>query len=684
MKIILFGSTGMLGRYIFNVLQNDYEIICINRKHFDITTDNWSKLNDILIAQLKTNDIIINCAGIIPQKYNDNDYKTYIRVNTLFPHKLNEISLRNNYKFIHITTDCVFDGQKGNYTVEDIHSTKDIYGISKSLGEPEEATIIRTSIIGEELFGKKSLIEWVKSNKNKTINGYTNHFWNGVTCLTLAKIIENIINKTLFWKGVRHIFSPNTVTKNDLCNYINKIYELNINIIPYNNIITKNMLLSGENIFEIKDIFIQIEEQKNYSKYGIFKNLQKCRFCDSYKIKEIIKFNDFPLSGCFLKDRSHIINEKIYPLTLLYCDNCNTGLIKEIINQDNLFTNINESGYYYYSSTITYLIEHFKNLSNLLIKIYPNKKKILEIGCNDGVFINNFVNKNYSIIGIDPSETISKIISNEIIKYNNYFDENICNEILTNYGKQDIIVCCNCLAHIDNINVIYKNIKKLLSDDGVLIIEVHYLKQIIYNYNFDFIYHEHMSYYTISTIIKICEVNNLYLKDIEFIDTHGGSLRAFITQPINNIFYNNSLDKYIYEEQNINIQINNLFNDLNEWKNKLINIIDEIKRSEQLLIGYGASGRTNMIINYLSIKFDIILDDSPYKIGSYMPYYHNKIIDSKDIFTNNNIKCIFILAWPYTKSIILKNIEFIKNGGIFYKILPDIEKIDNSNYLQYI
>lgn len=257
MTIILFGSTGMLGRYVLNILQNNYKVICINRYDFDITNDNWSKLNKILIKNLVNNDIIINCAGIIPQKYNNDDYKTYIRVNTLFPHKLNEISLQNNYKFIHITTDCVFDGLKGDYTIEDTHNSNNIYGISKSLGEPEEATIIRTSIIGEELIGKKSLIEWIKSNKNTTINGYTNHYWNGVTCLELANYIKNIIDNNNFWIGIRHIFSPDIVTKYDLCNYINDIYELNINIEKYTDSIFKNMTLSGD-INIIKKIYDQI------------------------------------------------------------------------------------------------------------------------------------------------------------------------------------------------------------------------------------------------------------------------------------------------------------------------------------------------------------------------------------------------------------------------------------------
>ena len=265
MSILLFGSTGMLGSYVFNVLRKNYNVICITRDIYDIEKDDWEKLEHLIKKDLKEKDIIINCTGIIPQKYKNTDFKSYIKVNTLFPHKLNEISKQLQLKLIHITTDCVYNGSKGDYDKIDYHSSTDIYGITKSLGEPIESTIIRTSIIGEELLGKKSLIEWIKSNKNGSINGYINHYWNGVTCLELAKIIKIIIDENSFWKGVRHVFSPDIVNKYELCCYINKIYNLNINIEKYEDVIPKNMTLCGETFYKINNIYNQLEELLQYN-----------------------------------------------------------------------------------------------------------------------------------------------------------------------------------------------------------------------------------------------------------------------------------------------------------------------------------------------------------------------------------------------------------------------------------
>ena len=263
MRVILFGATGMLGRYILKGLEETHEVISIIRSDYDIENDDMSKLEHILSNILQENVVIINSAGLIPHK-NNNDLKKNIKINCLFPHKLSSICSKFKCNLIHITTDCVFSGLKGNYDENDVHDAESIYGISKSLGEPEEATIIRTSIIGEELYSKKSLLEWVISNKGSTIEGYTTHYWNGVTCLTLSNIISKIVNENLYWKGVKHIASPEMVSKFQLCEYINQIYDLNLKIVPIEKEY-KNLTLKSDNIFKTDSIYDQIDTQKKYN-----------------------------------------------------------------------------------------------------------------------------------------------------------------------------------------------------------------------------------------------------------------------------------------------------------------------------------------------------------------------------------------------------------------------------------
>jgi dTDP-4-dehydrorhamnose reductase len=191
-------------------------------------------------------------------------------VNTLFPQKLAELARIYRYNLIHITTDCVYSGKDGNYDEKSLHDSETIYGITKSLGEPENfSTTIRTSIIGEEITSKKSFLEWVLSNRGKECNGYVNHFWNGVTCLTVAKIIKKMIDEGKYWYGARHIFSPSIVSKYELCKIINETYNADVTILPVIAEEEKLMSLSGDcEEFDIPPIRKQVEEQREFNILG--------------------------------------------------------------------------------------------------------------------------------------------------------------------------------------------------------------------------------------------------------------------------------------------------------------------------------------------------------------------------------------------------------------------------------
>ena len=262
MKVYLFGSTGMLGNYVRILFQKDYNIECITRDIYDIGQDSWNKL-DKLLHKLEHGDVLVNCAGIIPQKINCKDYKKYISVNSLFPHMLQHIAEKYSAILIHITTDCVFDGKKGSaYNDTDFNTENNIYGVSKSLGEPENATVIRTSIIGEDVCSKRSLLEWVKSNKNGKINGYTNYFWNGCTCLSVVKYILTIIETKQYWKGIKYLHSRETISKHQLLHLINEIYHLNIEITPILLKTPINKSLSGMDNIITTSLREQLIEQK--------------------------------------------------------------------------------------------------------------------------------------------------------------------------------------------------------------------------------------------------------------------------------------------------------------------------------------------------------------------------------------------------------------------------------------
>jgi len=258
MKVFLFGANGMLGNYVRSYLsQNHIQVIPLTRKDFDLEELSVLSLKKFLEEKgLGADDVIVNCAGVIPQASKDRELskRNYYKINSILPIILSMLTTH----MIHITTDCVFSGATGGYHEYSTPDEINDYGISKSLGELCDGTIIRTSIIGEELVNKRSLLEWVISNENRTINGYSNHFWYGVTCLQLAKIIHKIINQNLYWKGVRHIFSPTTVSKYELCTMISDIYELNIKVKEYE---TEKVDKSLSTVYEVHRNIPELNDQ---------------------------------------------------------------------------------------------------------------------------------------------------------------------------------------------------------------------------------------------------------------------------------------------------------------------------------------------------------------------------------------------------------------------------------------
>lgn len=281
-NVLVFGINGMLGFYVKLYFEDkNYNLIPVSRSDFNIDKLSRSNLKKFLKNQnfqKNEKNFVINCSGVIPQSITSHDC-SYLKVNSLFPILLQYYSKKYHYKFIHITTDCVFDGKEnGNYIESSEHLEDHIYGISKSLGEVSDATMIRTSLIGEEIINHRNFLEYFKKQKNGKAAGYPNHIWNGVTCYQLVKIIQKMIeNETLIWKGVRHIFSPASKSKYELGEYINKIYELNITLEKKKHYKNINRTLSTSyntcSLFEIPDIEKQIIEQKQFFQEKILINI---------------------------------------------------------------------------------------------------------------------------------------------------------------------------------------------------------------------------------------------------------------------------------------------------------------------------------------------------------------------------------------------------------------------------
>lgn len=292
MRIILLGSNGMLGRYVHKLCvesKSCNEVVCITRCDFDFGQSSDTVVQ-YLSGLIQLNDVVINCIGMINKResVSAEEQLQFFRINAVLPRLLAQVCYNNGGFLVHITTDCVYDGTgKGWMCQMDPHNSIDIYGMTKSLGDMAVkgypmVALLRTSIIGEDS-NNRSLVEWVINEKNRagssTIPGYTNHRWNGITCLKLAEIIVHAIYIPItdlshryctqanpmvenpFFGKETIIVSDRAVRKYDLINTISKVYNIPYLVIPVEAPIEKNMQLSGT--LKCKDS-IEIQIQKMY------------------------------------------------------------------------------------------------------------------------------------------------------------------------------------------------------------------------------------------------------------------------------------------------------------------------------------------------------------------------------------------------------------------------------------
>lgn len=267
MKILVLGSTGMLGHVVSQYFsERQYEVLKTTRKsndtlYFDVEKD--IKQLDRIVEQTKPN-VVINCIGILNQKAEDNKTLAVI-ANSLLPHYIDQLSEKYSFKFIHISTDCVFSGNTGSYTEDSFQDATSFYGRSKALGEinNNRSVTLRTSIVGPDINENGiGLFNWFMKQTGE-VQGFTNVIWTGVTTIELAKQIEFAIKNDL--KGLYNVVNGNVIDKYSLLQLFKEKFNKEIEIIPNGEQVSKKTLLPSQKChFDIPSYEQMIEEMKNW------------------------------------------------------------------------------------------------------------------------------------------------------------------------------------------------------------------------------------------------------------------------------------------------------------------------------------------------------------------------------------------------------------------------------------
>ena len=404
----------------------------------------------------------------------------------------------------------------------------------------------------------------------------------------------------------------------------------------------------------------------------------KCRFCNESLKISFIDLGLTPLSNSFLNEQDLKKKEKQYPLHAYICEKCLLVQLEEVEKPEHIF-----SKYAYFSSYSKTWLEHAKKYSELMIsKLKLNESsQVIEIASNDGYLLQFFKKRKIPVLGIEPALNVAKVAQEKNIStILKFFGTKTAKELANKEIFADLLLGNNVLAHVPDVNDFVKGMKIILKKQGVITMEFPHILQLIKNYQFDTIYHEHFSYFSFHTVQKIFSYHKLKIFDVEELSTHGGSLRIYAK-------HEEDETKAITD----NIQILNQkemdfgCNDIEKYtkfqvivdkiKDDLKNFFEEAKNDKKKIIGYGAPAKGNTLLNYCKFNnnfMEFTVDMSEHKQGLFLPGTHIPIYNPDKI---KDVKpdYIFILPWNL-KNEIMTQLKYIRKwGGKFVIPIPEVK-----------
>ena len=407
-----------------------------------------------------------------------------------------------------------------------------------------------------------------------------------------------------------------------------------------------------------------------------YKRIYKCHISGSENLEMILSLGLIPPVNQMTKINQKPKEQIFFPTEIYYSPVSKLVQLGITVDQKILFP----KEYPYTSSTTKILRENFSELSEEVFSNFKISEEdlVIDIGSNDGNLLSNF--KNYTrVLGITP-EDIGKIaIEKGIPTILQYFSKDLSKNIIKKYGKAKIVTATNVFAHIDNIDEVLHSIYNLLENDGIFISESHYLQTLVEQNQYDTIYHEHLRYYSLSSLEYLFNKHGMEIIRAKKINTHGGSIRVYATKKgkykIDNAFKEliNIEKKELYYEGLFSFK-----NRVIESKLKLYSLLNEINSQGFNIYGISAPSRATTLVNYLGIRKDIIdciLEiDGSQKINHFLPGTDIPIYNEKKLFIDQP-KYAFILSWHIAEEI-MNNLR--KNGfkGKFIIPLPEPKILD--------
>lgn len=417
--------------------------------------------------------------------------------------------------------------------------------------------------------------------------------------------------------------------------------------------------------------------------------LLKCNFCNSPLKHLIVDLGMQPLCEERVYPENLNQMEPYFPLNVYVCEKCFLVQVPETVSPEIIYED-----YAYFSSFSTSWLEHAKRYVEYVVPRFGinGDSLVAEVASNDGYLLQYFREKNIPVLGIDPSKEVAeyaireKGIPTEIL----FFGEEASKSLVEKYGKADLIIGNNVLAHVPNINDFIKGLKVFLKPSGSITMEFPHLQRLVEENQFDTIYHEHFSYFSFSVVNRIFVSHGIKIFDVDELLTHGGSLRIYGCHIENgNMMISEKVTSLLEREEGLGIEdleyYHSFSEKVKETKRKILEFLIQAKREGKTVVGYGAPGKGNTLLNYCGVRTDFIdytVDQSPFKQGNYLPGTHIPIY-SPGKLKKTKPDYVLILPWNLKSEIISRNKYIYEWGGRFVVPIPSLHVLEAAEAFIY-
>jgi len=412
-----------------------------------------------------------------------------------------------------------------------------------------------------------------------------------------------------------------------------------------------------------------------------YRTLVSCRICGGSFSDESLELLPTGLANELYMDKQRAINAERFPLEVVLCKDCKHFQLRHIVDSGRLF-----SEYIYRSGTSSFLQAHFDILARKLVEMFEGRSfKVFEVGSNDGLLLSSLKKRGIKAVGIEPSKILVEECNQRGLDVIHGFlnSENV-ESAKSRWGYFDVVVGNNVFAHIDNLYDAFLSVYDLLSKDGFFIFEVADFAQIKKKGIFDSIYHEHMSFHTLTGLQDLARRTNFTISDFDYVESHGGSFR-FILQKGNSHSYSQTVENRLLQESKEGLDSAKVLAEIRaaitEKKLKVTKFLEEISGSE-IFIGYGAPAKAVTFISEMgleNVSIRGIIDDNMWKQGKYLPVSGIQIVSKQEALATINhsnrqpIVNFLVFPWNLGPDLLVKLREWAPKGSKSICFFPDLE-----------